>query len=67
MKTKNWRCEKHTVKSTNITPDDIDKWETSERDGNITATSVAIRASARSPTGVDVGSSCRVSMSVTLI
>ena len=54
------------MKSTNITHDDIDKWEMSERDGNITATSVAIRVSARSPTEVDLGPSCRVSMSVTL-
>ena len=55
------------MKSTNVTSDYIDKWETSERDGNITATSVAVRVSARSPGKVDVGPSCLVSLSVTLI
>ena len=40
--------EKH-----HVTSDHIDKWETSERDGNITATSIAVKVSARSPREVD--------------
>ena len=47
------------MKSTNVTSDHIDQWETSERDGNITATSVAVKVGARSPREVDLGPSCR--------
>ena len=43
------------MKSPDVTSDHVDKWETSERDGNITATSVAVRVSARGPREVDVG------------
>ena len=47
------------MKRTNVTCDDIDKWETSERDGKITATWVAVKVSVRSPREVDVGPSSR--------
>ena len=51
------------MKSTNVTSGHIDKWETSERDGNITATSVAVRVSAKSPREVEVVVSLCLSLS----